>query len=155
MRARLQLALAQSRYGLLVGLTIAIGTATVLWLGVRHVQANSLTLGNLLLVMAYLGQLFAPLKIIGRKVGSLQGHLTSVDRAFSLLDEMPEVVERRDAQPLSRALGAITFRNVSFRYQDNRRRLHDFGFAVPSGTPSGPVRGPVSRPTNPVSLFVR
>src|SRR5258708_20183249 len=134
MRARLQLALAQSRYGLLVGLTIAIGTATVLWLGVRHVQANSLTLGNLLLVMAYLGQLFAPLQIIGRKVGSLQGHLASVERAFLLLDEMPEVVERRDAKPLSGALEAITFTNVSFGYQDNRRVLHSVAFHVPSVT---------------------
>jgi ATP-binding cassette, subfamily B, bacterial len=155
MRARLQLALAQSRYGLLVGLTIAIGTATVLWLGVRHVQANSLTLGNLLLVMAYLGQLFAPLKIIGRKVGSLQGHLASVERAFLLLDEMPEVVERRDAKPLSRALGAITFRNVSFRYQDDPPVLHDVGFDVPSGTRVGLVGRTGAGKTTLVSLLAR
>jgi ATP-binding cassette subfamily B protein len=139
----------------LVGLTIAIGTATVLWLGVRHVQANSLTLGNLLLVMAYLGQLFAPLKIIGRKVGSLQGHLASVERAFLLLDEMPEVVERRDAKPLSCALGAITFRNVSFRYQDDRPVLHDVGFDVPSGTRVGLVGRTGAGKTTLVSLLAR
>jgi len=155
MRARLQLALAQSRYGLLVGLTMAIGTAAVLWLGVRHVQANSLTLGNLLLVMAYLGQLFAPLKIIGRKVGSLQGHLASVERAFLLLDEMPEVVERRDAKPLSRALGAITFRNVSFRYQDDRPVLHDVGFDVPSGARVGLIGRTGAGKTTLVSLLAR
>src|SRR5206468_1242369 len=55
MRARLRLAMAQGRYGIFVGVTLACGTATVLWLGMRHVQANTLTLGNLLLVMAYLG----------------------------------------------------------------------------------------------------
>src|SRR5260370_17944475 len=99
--------------------------------------------------MAYLGQLFAPLKIIGRKVGSLQGHLTSVDRAFSLLDEMPEVVERRDAKPLSRALGAITFRNVSFRYQDARPALHDVGFDVPSGPRLCLIGRTFSRKTTP------
>src|SRR5215831_15433126 len=68
MRARLKLAFAQGGYGLLVGLTTALGTAAVVWIGVSHVQANTLTLGNLLLVMAYLGQLYEPLKVIGRKV---------------------------------------------------------------------------------------
>jgi ATP-binding cassette, subfamily B, bacterial len=155
MSARLQLALAQSRYGLLVGLTIAIGTATVLWIGVRHVQANTLTLGNLLLVMAYLGQLFAPLKIIGRKAGSLQGHLASVERAFLLLDEMPEVVERRHARPLSRALGAITFRNVSFGYQDDRPVLHDVQFDVPSGVRVGLIGRTGAGKTTLVSLLAR
>src|SRR5262249_44216119 len=61
MRGRLKLAFAQGGYGLLVGLTKALGTATVVWIGVSHVQANTLTLGNLLLVMAYLGQLYEPL----------------------------------------------------------------------------------------------
>src|SRR5207253_10037382 len=106
--------LAQGAYGLLVGLSTAVGTAAVLWIGVRHVQANTLTLGSLLLVMAYLAQLYEPLRIIGRKMASLQGHLASVERAFFLLDAVPEVVERPDAWPLSRALGGITFRNVSF-----------------------------------------
>jgi ATP-binding cassette subfamily B protein len=155
MRARLQLALAESRYGLLVGLTIAIGTATVLWLGVRHVQANALTLGSLLLVMAYLGQLFGPLKMMGRKVASLQSHLASVERAFLLLDESPEVVERRNAKPLSRALGAITFRNVSFRYQDNRLVLHDIQFDVPPGTRVGVAGRTGAGKTTLVGLLAR
>ena len=47
-------------FGLLIGLTIALGTAAVLFVGVRHVQTGALTLGELLLVMAYLTQLYAP-----------------------------------------------------------------------------------------------
>jgi ATP-binding cassette subfamily B protein len=155
MRARLQLALAESRYGLLISLTIAVGTATVLWLGVRHVQANALTLGNLLLVMAYLGQLFEPLKMMGRKVASLQSHLASVERAFLLLDELPGVIERRNAKPLSRAVGAITFRNVSFGYQDDRPVLHDVWFDVPSGTRVGIVGRTGAGKTTLVSLLAR
>jgi ATP-binding cassette, subfamily B, bacterial len=155
MRARLQLALAQGRYGILVGLTMAFGTATVLWLGMRHVQANTLTLGNLLLVMAYLGQLYAPLQTIGKKVASLQGHLASLERAFYLLDQLPEVVERPDARPLSRALGAITYRNVSFGYQDDHAILHEIRFDVPAGTRVGIAGRTGAGKTTLVSLLPR
>jgi ATP-binding cassette subfamily B protein len=137
MRARLRFAFALGGYGIFVGLTTAFGTAAVLWVGVRHVQANTLTLGSLLLVMAYLAQLYEPLTIMGRKAAGLQGHLASMERAFFLLDQMPEVVERPDARPLSRAGGAIAYRNVSFAYQNNYPILHNIRFEVPAGARVG------------------
>src|SRR5262249_11204295 len=138
MRARLQLALAQGGYSLLVGLTTVFGTAAVMWVGVRHVQDNTLTLGNLLLVMAYLAQLYEPLKIIGRKAGSLQAHLASVERAFFLLDQLPEVTERSKVRPLLRAVGAISYKNVSFGYKAHLV-LHEIRFDVAAGTRVGIV----------------
>ena len=155
MRARLKLAVAQGRYGMLVGLTMTLGTATVLWLGVRHVQAQTLTLGSLLLVMAYLGQLYEPLRTIGRKVASLQNHLASVERAFFLLDQLPEVVERPDARPLSRALGAVNYRDVSFGYRDEHAILHDIRFEVPAGTRVGIAGQTGAGKTTLVSLLAR
>jgi ATP-binding cassette subfamily B protein len=155
MRARLRLAFAENRYALLVGLTTAFGTATVLWLGVRHVQASILTLGDLLLVMAYLGQLYEPLRTIGRKAASLQNNLASVERAFVLLDELPEVVERPDARPLSRALGAITYRNVSFGYQDDHPILQKISFEVPAGARVGIAGRTGAGKTTLVSLLAR
>src|SRR5258708_651469 len=137
MRARLKLAFAQGGYGLLVGLTTALGPATVVWLGVSHVQAKILTLGNLLLVMAYLGLLYEPLKIIGRKVGSLQAHLASAERAFFLLDEPPKVFERPNARPLSRTLRAIELRHVSLQYQHERPVLQNVCIEVSPGARSG------------------
>jgi ATP-binding cassette subfamily B protein len=155
MRARLRFALAVGGYGIFVGLTMAFGTAAVLWVGVRHVQANTLTLGSLLLVMAYLAQLYEPLKTIGRKVASLQGHLASIERAFFLLDQMPEVVERSDARPLSRAVGAITYRNVCFAYQDHYPILHDIRFDVPAGSRVGIAGRTGAGKTTLVSLLPR
>jgi ATP-binding cassette, subfamily B, bacterial len=155
MRARLQLALAQGRYGILVGLTLACGTATVLWLGMRHVQANTLTLGNLLLVMAYLGQLYAPLRMIGRKVASQQTHLASIERAFFLLDQLPEVVERPDARPLSRARGAIAYQGVSFGYQDDHPILQEIWFDVPAGARVGIAGRTGAGKSTLVSLLAR
>jgi ATP-binding cassette subfamily B protein len=134
MWARIRLSLAEGGLGLLLGLTTALGTAAVLFIGVRNVQAGALTLGELLLVMGYLAQLYGPLKTISRKVASLQSHLASAERAFSLLDEAPDVLERPDARPLSRAAGAVVFRNVYFAYDQGHPILQDISFAVPAGT---------------------
>ena len=133
MAARLGLALLQGRYGLYVGLTMALGTAAVLLIGVRHVRTGALTLGQLLLVMGYLAQLYQPLKTISRKAASLQSYLASAERAFALLDERPDVPERLHARPLVRAAGAVEFQHVSFAYNSDRRVLHDVSFAVPAG----------------------
>ena len=62
MRARIRLAFADGAFGVLVDLTMALGTAAVLFVGVRHVQSGVLTLGELLLVMGYLAQLYVPLQ---------------------------------------------------------------------------------------------
>lgn len=132
--ARLQLALIEGRFGLWVGLTTAAGTAAVLYLGVGHVRAGVLTLGELLMVMSYLAQLYQPLSTISRKAASLQSYLASAERAFTLLDEVPDVPERPDARPLGRAVGTVEFRGVSFGYDADRTVLRDVSFTVEPGT---------------------
>ena len=106
-RARIRQVLAEGRFSLIVALVTAAGTALVLYTGVQHVQAGVLTLGNLLLLMGYAGKLYEPMKTISRKMAMLQGHLASAERAFALLDEKPEVIERAGARPLARASGAF------------------------------------------------
>ncbi|HVK17234.1 MAG TPA: ABC transporter ATP-binding protein [Fimbriiglobus sp.] len=139
MRARLRLLLLEGGFGLVVGLTTAAGSAAVLLIGILHVQSGALTLGELLLVMAYLSQLYAPLKTLSRKAASLQSHLASAERAFALLDATPDVPERPDARPLGRAEGAVVFRNVSFAYKEGRPVLDGVSFEVPPGTRVGVV----------------
>lgn len=134
LRARLALALVEGRFGLLVGLTTAGGTAAVLYLGVGHVRAGMLTLGELLMAMSYLAQLYAPLTTISRKAAGLQSYLASAERAFTMLDEVSDVPERPAAQAISRARGVVEFRHVSFGYDDERRILHDVSFVAAPGT---------------------
>ena len=136
-QARVRVSFAENALGLLLGLTTAIGTAAVLFLGVRNVQAGTLTLGGLLLVMAYLSQLYRPLKTISRKVASLQSHLASAERALETLDEAPDVAERPDAVPLTRASGTIVFDEVYFSYEEGYPTLQDFSMLVPAGTRVG------------------
>src|SRR5881397_421854 len=133
--ARIRLALMEGRYGVLVGLTSALGTAAVLLIGVGHVQQNVLTLGQLLMVLGYLGQLYDPLKTISRKAAGIQSYLASAERVFSLLDEPLDVPERVNARSLTRASGAVTFREVSFAYDGERGGavLRDVSFDLPAG----------------------
>ncbi len=137
MWARIQLDLLGGWYGLLVGMTTALGTACVLWIGVAHVRARTLTLGSLLLVVSYLGQLYAPLRTIGRKATSLQSHWVGLERAFSVLDQLPDVPERPGAVALVRASGCIVFQHVTFSYEENHLVLQDICFEVPRGARVG------------------
>jgi ATP-binding cassette subfamily B protein len=155
MRARIRLSLGEGGLGLLIGLTTALGTAAVLFIGVRSVQTGTLTLGELLLVMGYLSQLYGPLKIVSRKVASLQSHLASAERAFSLLDEAPDVTERPHARRVSRARGAVTFRQVSFAYDGGPPILHDLSFDVPAGARAGVAGETGSGKSTLVSLLTR
>ena len=137
MRARLRIALLSGVLAVLIGLTVAVGTAAVLYIGVMHVQAGRLTLGELLVVMAYLAQMYGPMETLSKKVADLQGSLVSAERAFALLDEAPDVVERPGAKPLDRAAGAVAFDGVCFAYPGNPPVLHDVTFAVPLGARVG------------------
>src|SRR5437870_146844 len=134
MKVRLRLASLEGSFNVLVGLATAFGMAAVLLIGVRHVGAGVLTRAALLLVMAYMNQLYEPLKTISRKAATLQLHRASAERAFALLDEPSDVVERPDAQILGRARGTIAFRNVSFAYGKDRPVLHDISFDIEPGT---------------------
>ena len=153
--ARLRLALIEGRFGLWVGLTTALGTAAVLYIGVRHVRDGALTLGELLMVMSYLAQLYNPLVTISRKAAGLQSYLASAERAFSLLDEAPDVPERSDARRLERAAGAVELRHVSFSYDAGRPVLHDVSFEIVPGAHVAIVGATGSGKTTLVSLLNR
>ena len=155
LRARIRLSFQEGGLGLMVGLVIAAGEAAVIFIGVRNVQAGTLTLGNLLLVMGYLSQLYRPLQSISKKVGDLQHSLASAERTFALLDQTPEVIEKPNATPLSRAKGAVSFQIVSFAYEGNNPVLQNVSFEVDSGTRVGIAGATGAGKTTLVSLLTR
>jgi ATP-binding cassette subfamily B protein len=136
---QIRVAYTQGGFDLLVGITTAVGTATVLFFGVQHVLDGRLTLGNLLIVMTYLTQLYGPLEVISRKAAELQSGLASAERAFSLLDERPEVAEREDAKPIDRARGEIVFEGLSFGYEPGVTVLTEVSLGIPAGARVGIV----------------
>ncbi len=141
MAARIRQALTEGSYSVGTALILGLGSGAVLYVGLDHVQAGALTLGSLILIIGYLTRLYEPLKTMSRQVGSLQMHLASADRAFSLLDEQMEIRERPGALPLARATGQISFCGVEFAYERDRTILQDVSFEVPPAARVG-IFGP-------------
>jgi ATP-binding cassette subfamily B protein len=154
-RARTQISFAEGAYGLLVNLTIALGGATALFIGIRNVRAGILSLGELLMVLTYLSQLYGPLKDISDKFTLLQDSFASAQRAFELLDEIPEVIEQPNARPIRQAVGAIEFKNVSFSYGNENQVLRDVSFSIAPGTRAGIVGKTGAGKTTLLSLLTR
>ncbi len=153
--ARIQLAIGEGAFALVVNVTVALGTAVVLYVGVNGVQKGSLTLGALLLVLSYVNQLYGPLRTLSNKTASLQRQLAKAERAFSLLEESPDVRERLNAHRIKRASGAIELHNVSFGYGDQPNVLERISLSVPAGTRVG-LAGPTGvGKTTLVSLLAR
>lgn len=154
-RARIHLAFAEGVIVLAVNSVTAVGAALVLFIGIRNVQSGVLSLGGLLMVIAYLSQLYGPLETISSQFANLQSSLASSRRAFELLDEVPEVAERPHPRPLKRAAGAIEFRHVSFAYEQRNRVLRDVSFAIPPRTHLGIAGSTGAGKTTLVSLLIR
>jgi ATP-binding cassette subfamily B protein len=155
MRARIRLAMTTGSFEIFSNLVAASGTGAVLFTGMYHVLSGQLSLGNLLLVMGYLVQLYTPLQTLSRKAASLQSHFASAERAFALLDQQPDVRERQRARPLVRAAGAVSFRHVTFGYEDDRVVLRDVSFDIDPGARVGISGATGAGKTTLISLLTR
>lgn len=155
LKCKIHYLITESVMGVLVGMTTAIGTAMVLFVGATQVQGGQMTIGELLLVMSYTAQLYGPLKSISNKAATMQAHLASAERAFSLLDHPFEVVEPKAPRPLGSAKGHIQFENVSFCYPEGSSVLSELNFDVPAGRKVGLAGRTGAGKTTLVSLLMR
>jgi ATP-binding cassette subfamily B protein len=155
MSGQVRLAMLQAVFNVLMGLIIAAGTAGALYIGVHHVRAGILSVGSLLMVMAYIAQVYQPLQVLSTKTTDLQSWLVSLERAFALLDQSPEIAESPNAVPLPRADGCFEFRRVSFQYDDSGRGLHDISFYIPAGARVGIVGATGAGKTTLLNLLMR
>ena len=155
MTEQVHVASTQALFHVLITTTIALGSAAAMWLGIRHVQAGILTLGDLLLVMAYMAQLYEPLKTVSSKMPELQSWLVSINRAMALMEEAPELVEDSGANPVERAAGHVSFRSVTFEYPSSGRALDDVSFDAAAGTRVGIIGPSGSGKSTLVNLLTR
>lgn len=155
LKEQIRLSLVGGSFGLIVGVCIAAGTAAVLFMGARQVQAGRISLGDLILVMSYLALLYTPLQTVSKSAASLQGSLVSAERVFELLDQAPEVLERANARPISRARGQVAFENVSFAYNPERPALSGISFEVSPGSRVGIAGTTGAGKSTLVSLLLR
>jgi ATP-binding cassette, subfamily B, bacterial len=144
-----------SGFDFLFGMTVTIGTATALYVGISHVKAGWLSLGDLLLLMAYMAQLAGPLDTVAKKVTELQSHLVGFRRALAILDTPPLVTDRPVPQPLVKAKGHVAFRGVTFAYAASPSVLRDVSFHIPAGTRVGLIGPSGAGKSTIVNLLTR
>ncbi|HEY0635734.1 MAG TPA: ABC transporter ATP-binding protein/permease, partial [Gammaproteobacteria bacterium] len=115
------------------GAIIAIGVTLVMILAAQGVVNKSMTLGDLVLVNAFMLQVFIPLNFLGVVYSQVKHSLADMERMFQLLAEQPEIGDRPDAKPLEVGDGEVRFEQVSFRYQPERPILDNISITIAPG----------------------
>ncbi len=123
-------------YWLVIAFVVGLGTAGVTWVGASEVLAQQLSVGELLIFLAYLAQLYEPLNQLSRLRATWSDASVGTQRVFELLDTEEEIKEAPNARPMAKntdRAAHIEFDRVSFGYQEHRLVLHDIGFSIPVG----------------------
>jgi ATP-binding cassette subfamily B protein len=116
-------------------LIVAIGVTVMTWQAAAGVAAGKLTVGDLVLVNAYLLQLSAPLSMLGILYREVKQALTNMERLFGLLDERQDVQDAPDATPFVADRPRVSFEGVRFGYDPRREILKGVDFEIaPGGT---------------------
>ena len=115
------------------GSVIALGVTLVMYLAMRGVATGEIGIGDLVLLNAFLLQLFIPLGFLGIVYRQIKYSLADMDLIFKLLESEPEIRDAPDAAPLKISGGEVCFEGVDFGYQPERQILHDLDLEVPAG----------------------
>jgi ABC-type transport system involved in Fe-S cluster assembly fused permease/ATPase subunit len=114
-------------------LIIAFSLVALLWRATQGVVDGRLTLGDLVMINAFLIQLYIPLNFLGVLYREVKQSIADLDRMFLLLEREREVADVPGAPPLQVTQGVVRFENVSFAYEAARPILHDVTFEIPAG----------------------
>jgi ABC-type transport system involved in Fe-S cluster assembly fused permease/ATPase subunit len=123
------------------GQSVIIATAVtlMLWRATLGVIDGSMSLGDLVLVNAFMIQLYIPLNFLGVIYRELKQSLADMERMFGLLDQHREVADAPGAQPLRVDRAELRFSQVDFSYESKRQILFDVDFTVAAGTTTAVV----------------
>src|SRR5207302_1650997 len=123
LQANLRLTMTTVKSALIINTLIVIGTAAMYYVGSLHVLAGTLSLGVLLVFIAYLVMLYQPLESLTYTAWAMEGATAGARRCFEILDSRDDVVDSPNAIAIEETSGAISFQSVSFGYESDREIL--------------------------------
>ena len=131
--ARISTTVRQTLFSFAVDGATATGMAVVLGIGALHVIRGRLTVGQLLVVIAYINSVYSPLRAISSSFAQLQDDVVKLQLACEYLDLEPQIKDAPDARSIERAKGGVTFDHVHFVYPGRQRTLEDISFEARAG----------------------
>jgi len=133
MKARISITWQQSLFSVVVSTITILGTAMILVVGGVHVMRHQMSVGTLIVVIAYLGGMYGPLSSIAHTTGQLQGAIAGARRVRAMFALTPETVDAPNAIDAAAVIGNISFEGAGFDYPDGTKVLHDIDFAAKPG----------------------
>ncbi len=133
------------------GLIIAAGLTVLMILAANGVVDESLSMGDFVMINAFLIQLYIPLNFLGSVYRDINHSLVDMEKLFELMDEKPQIVEHGNAAKLDLDKGVVRFDHVNFAYQPDHPILKNISFEIPGGGmlavagPSGSGKSTLSR----------
>ena len=137
------------------GLVTTLGSGVILWLGAQSVLAGTLTLGSILVFLAYLNALQTQMKVFAGLYPTLQSLSASAQRVVEILDATPEIAEKPDAVELALVRGPVRFENVTAGYETGRPVLKNISFEAQPGETIALVGATGAGKTTLVNLIPR
>ncbi len=134
---------------------IAMGVASVMLFAGQGVLTRVMTVGDLVLINAYVIQICLPLNALGFVYREAKDALVNAEKLFQLLRERPEIKDTAEARPLRVTRGEVVFDNVSFSYEPERPILHNISFRIPPGGTVAVVGGSGSGKSTLARLLLR
>lgn len=115
-------------------LIISVGVALMMWRAASGVADGSMTVGDIVLVNAFLIQLYIPLNFLGVLYREIRQALTDIERLFALKQQHLEIQDAANAKPLQTTACSVRFDDVHFSYDGQREILHGVSFEIPAGS---------------------
>jgi ATP-binding cassette subfamily B protein/subfamily B ATP-binding cassette protein MsbA len=155
LQANLRLTMTTVKSGLVISTLIAVGTAAMYYVGSLHVLAGTLSLGVLLVFVAYLVMLYQPLESLTYTAWAMEGATAGARRCFEILDRQDDVIDSPDAVAIERTKGAISFQQASFGYDSTREILSNINLEITPNQIVGVVGGTGAGKSTLISLVPR